>query len=271
MNVKSKKIYINGGVAIMTPFFRHQDAGALYETPPAGCELMECKDQIEGQPCVIIKEDCAPSIFNDYYAKTFFSTLYEWAPFFRKTYNDCYTEYQNKIAEIVELTTISSISPQIEKTLMRQVFLGLIAAVDTFVCDTILTKISGSKESFYTYFQDYILAKCSEETKKEKQEALERMWDNNEMGSAEQKVFDNVLKVSYSNIDIIKVIYKQLFCISICDIGGKMKKHFQTRHLIAHRNGRQKDGELLECTKDDITALVADANAFVKQIVDKLK
>ncbi len=132
MNVKGKKIYVNGGVAIMTPFFRHQDGGALYETPPEGCEQIECKDQIEGHPCIIIKEKCAPSIFNEYYAKTFFTTLHEWAPFFCKTYNDCYMEYHNKIAEIVELTTISSISPQIEKTLMRQVFLDIIAAVDTF-------------------------------------------------------------------------------------------------------------------------------------------
>ena len=271
MNVKGKKIYVKGGIAIMTPFFRYQGGGALYETPPVGCEQIECNDQIEGQPCIIIEEKCAPSIFNEYYARTFFSTLYMWAPFFHKAYDDCYTEYQNKIAEIVALTTISNINQQIEKTLLRQVFLGVIAAVDTFVCDTILTKTSSSKESFYTYFQENILAKSSENVKKGKIEALERMWDNNEMGSAEQEVFDNILKVSYSNIETIKTIYKQLFGISICDTDGKMKKHFRTRHLIAHRNGRQKDGELLECTKDDITALVADANAFVMQIVNKLK
>ena len=38
MNIKGKKIYVNGGVAIMTPFFRYQGGGALYDTPPGGCE-----------------------------------------------------------------------------------------------------------------------------------------------------------------------------------------------------------------------------------------
>lgn len=96
------------------------------------------------------------------------------------------------------------------------------------------------------------------------------MWNSNEMGDAEQKVFDNVLKVSYSNIDTIKSIYSQLFGISICDTNGKMKKHFMVRHVLAHRNGRKKEGCLYEFSKTEITALIEDANAFVKQIMDKL-
>ena len=213
MNKQSKKIYVNGGILIETPFFRHQDAAALYTTPPIGCEQIECLDQIEGQPCIIIREEYAPSIFNDYYAKTFFTALYARAPFLCKTYHDCYTEYQNRITEITELTTISNISHQIEQILLRQVFLGIIAAIDTFICDTILTKISGNKESFYTYFQKNILAKCSPEEKIKKQQALERMWNDNEMGKAEQDVFDNVLRVSYSNIAFL--VFASRY-ISIC-------------------------------------------------------
>lgn len=271
MNNRGKKIYVNGGVVIKTSFFRYQDAGASYDTPPEGCEQIECKDQIEGQPCIIIKEDCAPSIFNEYYAKTFFSTLYEWAPFLHKTYNDCYTEYKNNITEISELMAINGISKQVENTLLRQVFISIIAAVDTFVCDTILTRISDDKESFYTYFRKIILDKCPKDMKTKKKEALERMWNKNEMDSAEQEVFDNVLNTSYSNIKTIKELYKLLFGISVYDTDGKMKKHFRTRHLIAHRNGRKKSGEYYNCSKDKIKDLIADANDFIHQIVDKLK
>ncbi len=91
--------------------------------------------------------------------------------------------------------------------LLRQVYLGIIAAVDTFVCDTILTKIAGSKESFFTYFQEFILARCNDKESKQKLYALERMWDDNEMGNSEQNVFDNVLKESYSSISRIKTTY----------------------------------------------------------------
>ena len=42
MNNQGKKIYVNGGIAIMTPFFRYQNAGALWNTPPDGSEQIEC-------------------------------------------------------------------------------------------------------------------------------------------------------------------------------------------------------------------------------------
>lgn len=265
-----KKIYVNGGIAIMTPFFRYQNVEALYGTPPEGSEQIECDSQIEGEPCILIEENKAPSIFNDYYAKTFFSTLYEWAPFFHKTYDDCYKEYQDRVVDAVELTTISNVSQKVEQILLRQVYLSIIASVDTFICDTILTKITSNKEDFYTYFQEQIQSKGTEEAKQQRQEALDRMWINNEMGNAEQKVFDNVLKISYANIDTIKSIYKQIFGISVCDIDGKMRKHFFARHVLAHRNGRKKDGQLYEFSKNEIMDLIADVNAFVKQIMDKL-
>lgn len=155
--------------------------------------------------------------------------------------------------------------------LLRQVYLGIIAAVDTFVCDTILTKIAGSKESFFTYFQEFILARCNDKESKQKLYALERMWDDNEMGNSEQNVFDNVLKESYSSISRIKTTYTKLFGISICDTNGDMNKHFRIRHVIAHRNGRKKDSGLYEFTLRDIDNLINDANGFVKQILDKIK
>lgn len=266
----NKKIYVNGGIVIDTPFFRYNDAKCLCITPPEGCEQIECNSEINGQPCIIITETSAPSIFNEYYAKTFFSTRNEWAPFLRNSYDDCYAEYRQRITDITELSKIQCCQHTMQ-ILLRQVYLGIIAAVDTFVCGTILTKIAGSKESFFTYFQEFILARCNDKESKQKLYALERMWDDNEMGNSEQNVFDNVLKESYSSISRIKTTYTKLFGISICDTNGDMNKHFRIRHVIAHRNGRKKDGGLYEFTLRDIDNLINDANGFVKQILDKIK
>lgn len=266
----NKKIYVNGGIVIDTPFFRYNDAKCLCITPPEGCEQIECNSEINGQPCIIITETSAPSIFNEYYAKTFFSTRNEWAPFLRNSYDDCYAEYRQRITDITELSKIQCCQHTMQ-ILLRQVYLGIIASVDTFVCDTILTKIAGSKESFFTYFQEFILARCNDKESKQKLYALERMWDDNEMGNSEQNVFDNVLKESYSSISRIKTTYTKLFGISICDTNGDMNKHFRIRHVIAHRNGRKKDSGLYEFTLRDIDNLINDANGFVKQILDKIK
>lgn len=96
------------------------------------------------------------------------------------------------------------------------------------------------------------------------------MWDNNEMGDAEQNVFDNVINTSYCNINKINLIYGKLFGITILDTNDIMKKHFEKRHIIAHKNGRNKDGEMEILNKLDIDGLISDANEFVKQIMDKL-
>ena len=268
-NYKGKKIYVNGGIVVMTPFFRYPNAGGLFDVLPEDCEQIECEDHIENGPCIIITETNAPSIFNEYYAKTFFTSYYLGAPFFYKTYDDCYSEYLNKIEDINELIKISNISPKVEQTLLRHVYMGIIAALDTFVCDTILTKITNSKESFFAYFQEFYLPK--EKDKELKQSALKALWENNETSSIEQDVFDNVLETSYCRIRTIKKVYKKLFSATICDVGGKMRVHFTYRHLFAHRNGRQKNGEILELTRREIATLILDTNSFVKQIKDKLQ
>ena len=34
-----KRIYVNGGILITTPFFAYKNAGALYDTPPENSEI----------------------------------------------------------------------------------------------------------------------------------------------------------------------------------------------------------------------------------------
>ncbi len=266
MKNKSKKIYANGGILIKTPFFSYRGGGCQYDEAPKGMEIIECDENIDGYPCIIVDENNAPSIFNEYYAKTGFTTITSWAPFLYKSNEDNYKEYQCRIAEIYELTKIKDISEKTKQILFRQVYMGIVAAVETFVCDTILSEISNSKEAFCNYINNKELYKISDTLKGD----LNRMWDKNEMGNAEQKVFDHVLKESYCDIKKIKSIYKNLLKISICDVNGKMKQYFRKRHLIAHKNGRKKDGEMDILNKSDIDGLISDANEFVKQIMDKL-
>lgn len=266
MENKGKKIYVNGGLVIKTPFFSYRGAECLYEEASKDMEIMECDNEIDGYLCVIVDEEKAPSIFNEYYAKTGFSTNTSWAPFLYKSNEDNYEEYKCRIDEIYELTKIEDLSANTKQILFRQVYLGIVAAVETFVCDTILSKLSNSKDAFCKYINEKKLYKISDTIK----EDLDRMWNKNEMGNAEQKVFDHVLKESYCDINKIKLIYKRLFKISICDINGKMKRHFQKRHLIAHKNGRKKNGEIDILCEKDIDGLISDTNGFVKLIMEKL-
>lgn len=58
-----EKVYVNGGVVILTPFFRYLDAGARFGIPMKVNDIIEPDEEIEGQPCIVITEKKAPSFF----------------------------------------------------------------------------------------------------------------------------------------------------------------------------------------------------------------
>lgn len=269
----NKVIYVDGGVVITTPFFRYQDGGALWQEQPIGTELMPCNHQIDGMKVLIIGKKSTPSMFNKYYAKDGFSSKCTWAYYFHKDYEDDYEEYMVRINEAKELiNNISNIAPNVHNIIMRQAFLSVIAALDTFVCDTILTKITQDKDAFSKYFDNFYLKKItSREDRQKKRDELDKMWVDNNFGETEQEVISNVLDDSYCNVNNITSIYKELFGITICDTSGKIGQHFEYRHRIVHRNGRNKDsGEFDDITTDAINELISDINGFVEQIMKKL-
>lgn len=264
----NKKIYVKGGIAIYTPFFCYKNAGAGYKEPPAGAEIMECDDEIDGCPCIKITEEKAPSIFNEYYTKTFFSTLYQWSDFLHKSFQQDYDEYQEKVSGIKEVLDLLRVATDNQKhELIIMAYGDVFTALDTFVADTILTRITHNQDSFLKCIS---CLKLKYEEKKALKEQLHRMWNENILGDIEQKIINYVLRTSFCDINTIKKFYKIVFCVSIVDKEGKMKKYFHYRHLIIHRNGKRKDGTFIIDSEEKIYTLIRDINAFVKQIMTKI-
>ena len=93
-------------------------------------------------------------------------------------------------------------------------YINIITSLDTFICDIILTKIIQDEESFNNFFNSIPPCKKKDEMTKLKEDNLVAQW--------EQKVIEYVMRTSYSNIDTIKDILKELFKVSIIDTNGKM-------------------------------------------------
>lgn len=64
-------VYVNGGVAILTPFFQYLDAGALFGMPSEVNDIIEPDEEIEGQPCLIITEKKLRHFLRDIMQKHF--------------------------------------------------------------------------------------------------------------------------------------------------------------------------------------------------------
>ena len=210
-----KRIYVNGGILITTPFFAYKNAGASYDLPPENSEIIEPNTITEtGEPYLEISNEHPQSIFNEYYAKTFFTTQHTFAYFFAKDFIGSYNDFKQRIDEIQSVINIKGLDEQKQNIINKLSYINIITSLDTFICDIILTKIIQDEESFNNFFNSIPPCKKKDEMTKLKEDNLVAQW--------EQKVIEYVMRTSYSNIDTIKDILKELFKVSIIDTNGKM-------------------------------------------------
>lgn len=253
----NKKYYVKGNIIVKTPFFSYLNAGAGFETMPEGCEILSETD-------LEIDDDHPQSFFAEYYAQKDFVEGYIHSGLFWCNFDDIYSAYLDRISEARKFQMIPCDSIY-RDILFRQVYLIIIASVDTYIADTILARIMNNKDLFEAYATDIIEAS--------KQRRLHRFLLNDERTKYEKEVIKYILSESYANLDTIKALYKNksVFGFSI-DIGQHkaMENHFLNRHKIAHRNGREKTGTYIHISSNEIDILISDCNKLVNDINMKL-
>lgn len=144
-----------------------------------------------------------------------------------------YKDYHERINDIKEVINLDVELNKHREILNRLYYINIVASLDTFVADVIVTKVIENEEAFYKYYNSRFLSKT-------KKESLTQMLDNDKIGNWEQEIIECIIRESYANIETIKKIFKNLFHISITDKNNKMKSHFHKRHVLAHKNGREK-------------------------------
>lgn len=257
-----KKYYIDGGILITTPFFKYVGGGAGFGMGSVpDCEVIPTTNTLPtGEDYLLIDDEHPQSMFAEYYAKSFFTTGYCWAPLFHKTYNDDYSEFKDRLNDARQLMRLADQNDCSETSalLSRQSFLTVLSALDTFIADTVLTRITNDEDIFYQFLRrtnNY--SGCEEDIGLDKK------------GVAEQKVLDYVLRHSYLNPDSIKETYKTLFSFSIV-VQNEMKELFHQRHLIAHRGGRKKDGSFIKYSSNEIEDTIRKTESFAQDILMKI-
>lgn len=268
------KVYVDGGIVIKTPFFKYKKAGARYGTPPEGSEILKPKGNLKGEPCLIIKEEernnrkivKAPSFFKEYYARTFFASRHCFASYFSKSIEDCFTSFCNKKDEVLSLINHNDVFEPTRQTLYRLSIVSVVAALDTLISDLVLFIATKDRDSFLKAVD---LAVPSS-NKKNILKRIIHMWCDNAIDSAEQEVIDHILRKSYADLDEIKKIFKSLYNIDIED-NKQVEEMIYWRHLISHRNGRKKDGSILEFDKSDIYHIIETIDSYVKLIKTKIE
>ena len=252
-----KKIYVEGNILINTPYFKSPEAGAYFPNPPEGAEIIEAKCLKNGT--LEINEENPQSIFNEYFAKYEFASYYEGAEFLYKTFQDVYKDYNERINDIKEVINLDVELNKHQEILNRLFYINIVASLDTFVADIIVTKVIESEDTFCRYYNSIYL-------NKDTRESLNTM-QKKQIGKWEQKIIERIMEKSYVNIKTIKSVLNDLFHIIVIDKDDKMGSHFCKRHLLAHKNGRKKNGKYLVFSQNDLSTLISDSNEFVEQIM----
>ena len=258
-----KIVYVNGGVAILTPFFRYLDAGARFGMPEEPNDIIEPDEEMDGQPCLIITEEKAPTFFKGYYAKTFFSTRCKIASFFTSSIEDCFSDFEKRILEVQNLLKLNDVSEETRHVLYQLCLVTTVAALDTYISDLVLFVSTKDRSVFLKTAKKFCKNKASDIISR-----IAQMWSDNALDSAEQEVIDAVLKTSYSNLkrindDVLKDLYglKNIPTFNIDDI-------FRLRHIIVHRNGKEKNGDELVFKKTELLSMIERINTVASIIND---
>lgn len=253
-----KKYYVKGGILVNTPFFKYEKAGAGYgdDSMPDAEIIPTNKVLPSGGKYLLIDDKHPQSIFAEYYASSFFTTGYCWAPLFHKSYMDDYKEYCARIqdARMLMRLSLEQCNDRARGLLSRDSFLSVMNAFENFMADIILTRITNDENVFYDYA-----------SKRTEQKRIQNDLAAGRQGAAEQKVIEYVLRQSYCSADKIKDSCNELFGLSI-KVNRSIVELFTMRHLIAHRGGRKKDGAYLTFTNDEIEDTINKITILVKTI-----
>lgn len=258
-----KKVFVDGGILVTTPFFTCRNAGAGYEYPPEGSEVIDTNKSDEYGEYLLIDDENPQSIFNEYYAKTFYTTGYMCAELFYNDILKVHSDYLERMNDIKEVINLKGLNIKQRKIVNRLSYINIIASLETFICDIILMKITNDENVFNSFYDSIPQSKEKEE--------LQKLHEKKMIGKWEQRIIEYVMKTSYSNIDTIKSVCKTMFGVTIIDKEGKMKNHFRNRHKLAHRNGRNKDNTYINITNAELDSLMSDSTIFIDQIVEKIK
>lgn len=253
-----KKCFVKGGILVNTPFFKYENAGAGYgEDSMPDAEIIPTNKVLpSGEKYLLIDDKHPQSLFAEYYASSFFTTGYCWAPLFHKSYIDDYEEYIARIQDARMLMSLSlkQSDERARGLLSRDSFLAVMNAFENYMADIILTRITNDENVFYDYA-----------SKRSEQKKIQKDLTAGRNGAAEQKVIEYVLRQSYCSADKIKETCKELFGHTI-KVHQKIVDLFTTRHLIAHRGGRKKDGTYVTFTNEELEDAIRKITILVEAI-----
>lgn len=197
--------------------------------------------------------------------------IFEWAPIHTEPdYDDYfalkfeseslpYEQFVQRLSEIDALNA-TALDPEHTRLLRQLLYSHLIAALETYLSDTMSYWIKADEAVFRRF-----IFHCSEF----KQEKLFLSDIFNRLESLHDQVEKYIQKTVWHRLDRVIPLFASALDIERPEI-EQLMGHIVIRHDIVHRGGRTKDGNHVEITADKLAELREYVASFVAKIEDEI-
>jgi hypothetical protein len=199
-----------------------------------------------------VEIETVPEPYDDYYEEVFSAITDS-----RRFLSNFKTEIQN----LAKLNSTDLGDHRLNTILKRQIFIGAVTAVETFLSDTFINLTLNNPE----YLKNFV------ETNPEFRKRTIQIKDIYSVQQNLNNVAKSVmLEMIYHHLPKIKEMYEATFKIEFPNLKFLIID-VATRHDLVHRSGKTKDGVVINITEADNERVLTNAEVFVSDIAYKLK
>ena len=172
-----------------------------------------------------------------------------------------YQLYQATHSEISEtLEAIEPLPDDIKAHLYRLLYANIISKMEAFLSDTIIKQVLNSDENKKKFLQTY-------EPLAEQKFPMKAIF-------AKFDMLDSIIRgaltsIVYHDLDLVGKIYKNTLGVQLPKV-KEIDDAIQIRHHIVHRNGKDKDGNLVEISKESVQNLAETVSTFMFDVENQL-
>lgn len=216
-------------------------------------------------------EDVVPQDAIDTLVQELREECFEWSA---KPTDDDYDHYAADIAIITggqlaqcerrlreaERLVAQKLQPELQQTLQQMVFVQVITILETFLSDTFIHKVVPDATLLRKLVE-------SENSFKMQQVPVSSVFAVREGIGERVKVY--LTGIVWHNLTKVSKLYKRVLNVQFSEL-DKIVEAIDLRHDCVHRNGKTKDGEPVNVTKDTVFELIKEVLSLVQAIDTQL-
>lgn len=165
-------------------------------------------------------------------------------------------QFGKEIENLKKLNEIELDNATLQETLQRQIYSGAITCLEDYLSTTLIQKVLNDEN----YFKSFVKTFRNIKNRKFDLSEIYEKFDG-----LREVVKKELAEVIYHDLPKVRGMYKDTLEIEFPIIKDLMSI-IGNRHDIVHRNGKNKEGEKIEISKDVVYEVIKKVDAFVRYI-----